>query len=94
VTISAPRPGEIISYSYLWADEYEAGREEGVKDRPCAVVMSVMTAGGETRLIVLPITHRPPSKLAQAMPGFFLSVRDRFLTLDAQNKARHVTRTE
>jgi hypothetical protein len=29
MTIALPLPGEVISYSYLWADEHEAGQEEG-----------------------------------------------------------------
>ncbi len=39
MTVALQQPGEVISYSYLWADEY--GREEGLKPRPCAVVMSL-----------------------------------------------------
>ena len=42
-----PVPGLVIRYSYLWADEHTRGREEGVKDRPCAIVLVV---GGERRL--------------------------------------------
>ena len=145
MTIVLPQPGEVISYSYLWADEHEAGREEGVKSRPCAVVMSLAGGSGNMRIIVLPITHTPPDKNTHAMeiplatkarlglddarswivlgeanrfiwpgpdirpfdlprgrtvsygflpPGFFRAVRDKFLALDAEAKARHVTRTE
>jgi hypothetical protein len=60
MTAALPRPGEVISYSYLWADEQEAGRQEGVKTRPCAVVMSLAGAGN-TRIVALPITHTPGS---------------------------------
>lgn len=67
MTIALPQPGEVISYSYLWADEHEAGREEGLKSRPCAVVMSLAASGGNTRIIVLPITHTPPGKEARAI---------------------------
>jgi len=66
MTIVPPQPGEVISYSYLWADEHEAGREEGVKSRPCAVVMS-LAATGNTRIVVLPITHTPPGKDTHAI---------------------------
>jgi hypothetical protein len=67
MTVEAPKPGELIRYSYLWHDEYRAGREEGLKDRPCAVVMSLVTQTGETRLIVLPVTHSAPAKSANAV---------------------------
>lgn len=50
----------MIRYSYLWTREAQAGREEGVKDRPCAIVLAVAAAQGQTRIIVLPITHTAP----------------------------------
>ena len=56
-----PEPGLVIRYSYLWRREQEAGREEGVKDRPCAIVLAL--AGQEDdrpRAVVLPVTHTPP----------------------------------
>lgn len=55
-----PQPGLVIRYAYLWRKEADAGREEGVKDRPCAVVLAVDTEDGETVVYVLPITHAPP----------------------------------
>lgn len=54
-----PRPGQVIRYAYLWKDEARAGQEEGLKDRPCAVILSVDEPAG-TRVAVLPITHVPP----------------------------------
>jgi hypothetical protein len=56
-----PRPGLVIRYSYLWRREAEAGREEGVKDRPCAIIVAIETEAGETTVYALPITHSPPS---------------------------------
>ena len=37
----APRTssGLVIRNAYLWAEEHRRGQEEGVKDRPCAVVL-------------------------------------------------------
>jgi hypothetical protein len=67
VTIALPKPGKVIRYSYLWHNEHRTGQEEGLKDRPCAVVMSLLTASGDTRLIVLPITHSPPAKGANVI---------------------------
>ena len=37
-----------------------AGHEEGVKDRPCAVVAAIKQENDETTVYVLPITHSPP----------------------------------
>ncbi|MGH8294414.1 MAG: hypothetical protein ACRETZ_02760 [Steroidobacteraceae bacterium] len=37
-----PRPGLVIRYAYLWKREHDAGREEGSKGRPCAIVLSIL----------------------------------------------------
>ena len=58
-----PVPGLVIRYSYLWRSEHERGREEGVKDRPCAVVLALP---GQN-IVVLPITHSPPPKEQAAL---------------------------
>ena len=50
----------MIRYSYLWADAHHRGQEEGVKDRPCAVILVVAEDDGTRRVTVLPITHSPP----------------------------------
>jgi hypothetical protein len=55
-----PRPGLVIRYSYLGLREAEAGREEGVKDRPCAVVIAIQDAAGRTEIHAAPITHSQP----------------------------------
>ena len=55
-----PVPGLVIRYSYLWAHEYRRGQEEGVKDRPCAVILVVTSEDGERAVTVLPISHTPP----------------------------------
>jgi len=61
VPLPQPRRGLVISYAYLWADEYEAGREEGVKDRPCAIVLAAESSAGQIVVSVVPITHSEPS---------------------------------
>jgi hypothetical protein len=48
----------VIRYSYLWHDEYLAGREEGVKDRPCAIVISMRDEEGDMVVLVAPIHAR------------------------------------
>ena len=55
-----PVPGLVIRYSYLWQSEYRRGREEGVKDRPCAVILVTTDNKLEKIVTVLPITHTPP----------------------------------
>ena len=55
-----PAPALVIRYSYLWHGEFVQGRKEGVKDRPCAIVAAVKRDGGRVRVVVVPITHRPP----------------------------------
>ena len=64
-----PVPGLVIRYVYLWHREHLAGREEGQKDRPCAIVAALRPAedAGETRVLVLPVTHSPPAQPALAV---------------------------
>lgn len=64
-----PRPGAVIRYAYLWADENAEGREEGRKDRPTLVLaVSVRNENRASQLLVLAITHRPPRGLDDAVP--------------------------
>lgn len=60
-SLPKPIPGLVIRYSYLWADEYDEGREEGRKDRPSAIVLASLTLDHATSVVVLPITHSPPT---------------------------------
>lgn len=57
---SLPQPGQVIRYAYLWWNEARAGREHGVKDRPCGVILTRISKAGNTVAYVLPITHTPP----------------------------------
>jgi hypothetical protein len=61
VALPEPVPGLVIRYSYLWAEEHRRGQEEGVKDRPCAIVLMTADAQGEQWVTVLPVSHTPPS---------------------------------
>jgi hypothetical protein len=60
---SFPKPvaGQVISYAYLWSSEHQRGQEEGLKDRPCAVILVTTDESGEDRVTLLPITHSQPS---------------------------------
>jgi hypothetical protein len=71
VPFPVPVPGLVIRYSYLWASEHARGQEEGVKDRPCAVVLVTANEAGERLVTVLPISHSPPANpdLAVEIPA-------------------------
>lgn len=62
-----PKPGLVIRYSYLWRAEARQGREEGVKDRPCAIVVVVAQQDGRKRVLALPVTHSQPTDLKYAI---------------------------
>ncbi len=63
-----PQPGLVISYAYLWHHEHRAGRDEGVKDRPCVIILAVRNAAtGNTIVRVVPVTHSPPDNPATAV---------------------------
>jgi hypothetical protein len=62
-----PVPGLVIRYSYLWLAEHRKGQEEGVKDRPCAVILVTHDNDGAQIVTVLPVTHSPSSDPTLAM---------------------------
>lgn len=59
-----PKLGQLIRYSYLWHRQAEAGQEEGLKDRPCAVVIATRSGEGEPVLYLAPVTHSRPAASA------------------------------
>ena len=78
---SVPIPGSVIRYAYLWADESAKGAEEGRKDRPALVLaLSVRTEGDEATLLVVAVTHSPPSSDEEAI--VFPEAEKRRLGLD------------
>jgi PemK-like, MazF-like toxin of type II toxin-antitoxin system len=82
MAIPEPQPGLVISYAYLWHHEHRAGREEGVKDRPCVIVVAVQNADdGTTTVRVVPVTHSPPENTAAAVE--LPQAVKRHLSLDA-----------
>jgi hypothetical protein len=64
-----PRPvtGLVIRYAYLWREEFRKGKEEGTKDRPCAVVLATQDINGKEIVTVLPVTHALPRDPASAI---------------------------
>ena len=67
MSLPPPRPGLVISYSFLWADEHRQGLEEGRKARPCAIVAARQMIEGREIVTVLPITHASPSEPSDAL---------------------------
>jgi len=57
----------VIRYAYLWHREAQTEQEEGIKDRPCAVVLTVQGEKGRTRVYALPITHSAPARPEDAV---------------------------
>jgi hypothetical protein len=52
----------------LWSHEAKAGASEGRKDRPYAIGVAVpRDPHGDTRVVVVPITHTPPRDPATAI---------------------------
>jgi hypothetical protein len=68
MALPEPISGLVIRYSYLWYREHLEGRDEGQKDRPCAVVATIrVDENGDTRALVLPITHTKPDNPSLAV---------------------------
>ena len=84
MALPKPIPGLVIRYAYLWHSEYRQGRDEGQKDRPCAIIAAIRAdEDGDARVLVLPVTHSPPEHpdLAVEIPA---KVKQR-LKLDARS---------
>jgi hypothetical protein len=67
VPLPAPELGLVISYAYLWNSEAEEGQEEGLKDRPCALILSTRDEGGDTVVAVVPVSHSAPQRPEEAV---------------------------
>jgi hypothetical protein len=61
VALPVPERGLVISYAYLWHSEHVQGREEGVKDRPCVIILAIEENDGARMVTVVPVTHSAPS---------------------------------
>lgn len=60
MALPEPRPGLVIRYDYLWTHEAAAGREQG-KTRPTCLVAATDSTVQPRYVVLLPITHTPPS---------------------------------
>lgn len=54
------RPGLVFRYEYLWKRQARAGRGVAEKERPACIVLALHRADGDTRVLIVPITHSPP----------------------------------
>lgn len=68
--LPVPEQGLVIRYSYLWRREDRKGRAEGLKDRPCLIMLVERLEAG-LRVMVAPITHSEPEPedIAVGMPA-------------------------
>lgn len=82
MSLPKPEPGLIIRYSYLWLREHQEGREEGVKNRPCAIILATRDQDGDIKTLVVPVTHSPPGSSASALE--LPSIIKRQLGLDGE----------
>lgn len=68
MALPEPKLGLVISYSYLWHHEHNAGRDEGAKSRPCVILLAIDRPDDGTLMVrVAPITHSPPGAPAAAL---------------------------
>ena len=107
MALPAPEPGLVIGYAYLWHSEHERSQEEGLKDRPCAIVLTTRDEAGETVVLVAPLTHAPPDKAAEGVeiplatkqrlgldPARSWRIRDGLVACAAPQRLRSFPRTE
>lgn len=67
MALPLPENGLVICYSYLWDAESRKGREEGAKDRPCAIILTTRRAEAGTVVTVVPVTHTCPQASDEAV---------------------------
>jgi hypothetical protein len=67
MALPEPHPGLVVCYSYLWAREHGDGREEGSKNRPCAIVLARRVIDEHVLVTVVAVTHSPPARPDEAV---------------------------
>jgi hypothetical protein len=60
VAAPEPKPGLVIRYDYQWRREASVGRDQ-TKDRPAGLVAASDWSLQPRFVVILPITHSPPS---------------------------------
>jgi hypothetical protein len=64
---SKPEIGLVIRHAYLWWNVARAGREEGLKDRPCVIVHTRQNEHRVTEVYIAPVTHTLPEVPERAL---------------------------
>jgi hypothetical protein len=70
--VTPPKVGDVVPFSFLWADQHAAGEDAGRKVRPCVVVAALQRGEGPARRVaVAPITSVTPKaeRFALELPG-------------------------
>ena len=60
MTLPDPKPGLVVRYDYLWADDAASGQDQG-KTRPACLVAATDPSVIPRYVVLLPITHSPPA---------------------------------
>lgn len=60
MSLPEPKPGLVVRYDYLWSHEAVRGQDQG-KDRPACLVAASDSAVRPRYVVLLPITHTPPT---------------------------------
>ena len=60
MAVPEPKPGLVVRYDYLWFHEATRGLHQG-KDRPACLVAASDSLRMPRYVVLLPITHTPPS---------------------------------
>lgn len=69
MSLPEPEPGLVIRFAYLWAEEYDQGRDEGSEDRPGVIVVASREEDGVTMVTVVPITRSPQGPDSVEIPA-------------------------
>ena len=67
MAVPKPFPGLVISYAYLWHEEFKSGSDGSRKDRPCTIILAARSVAGQTHVVVAPITHSSPVNRDEAI---------------------------
>jgi hypothetical protein len=83
MTIKSDRfkDGDIVRYPYLWLWQRDLGRDEGEKDRPACLAMTIKNETQKlTHLVILAISGTPPTERQNAIEIPALELRRAGLT--------------
>ena len=59
MAITPARPGLVFRYEYAWKRDALAGKDAAT-ERPACIVLTVEQNAGDTRVLIVPITHQSP----------------------------------